>query len=338
MSLVITDLTVTTSGGKTLLDNISWSVDSGKRLGIIGESGSGKSLTAQAILGLLPHGMKATGSIQFNGRELLGAPESELRHVRGAQIAMVFQEPLTALDPLMKVGKQIAGPLKLHTSLNKSQIVARSRELLELVSLREVDRVLGSYPWQLSGGQRQRVSIAMALACEPELLIADEPTTALDVTVQAEILDLLSEVIDKTGTTLVFVSHDLPVISKVAEGLVVMRNGRVVEETTVAQALRTPQHPYTRTLLDAARAITLHPPHDLTSHDLTLHASVSASPHTRRAENDPDAATLSGHPDQKSPIEESAERWDVTGSSPSSTARASRNNPADSTDQPGGTV
>jgi peptide/nickel transport system ATP-binding protein len=300
--------------------------------------------------------MKATGSIQFNGRELLGAPESELRHVRGAQIAMVFQEPLTALDPLMKVGKQIAGPLKLHTSLNKSQIVARSRELLELVSLREVDRVLGSYPWQLSGGQRQRVSSAMALACEPELLIADEPTTALDVTVQAEILDLLSEIIDKTGTTLVFVSHDLPVISKVAEGLVVMRNGQVVEETTVAQALRTPQHPYTRTLLDAARAITLHPPHDLTPQDLTLHTSVSTSPHTRRGENDPDVAILSGHPDQKDPIEEGTGRWDATesslgdpaengtgdegatGSSPSSTERAPRNNPADSTDQPGGTV
>ncbi len=342
MSLVIKDLTVTTSGDKTLLDNISWSVGSGKRLGVIGESGSGKSLTAQAILGLLPHGMKATGSIQFNGRELLGAPESELRHVRGAQIAMVFQEPLTALDPLMKVGKQIAGPLKLHTSLNKSQIVARSRELLELVSLRDVDRILASYPWQLSGGQRQRISIAMALACEPELLIADEPTTALDVTVQAEILDLLSEIIDKTGTTLVFVSHDLPVISKVAEGLVVMRNGQVVEETTVAQALRTPQHPYTRTLLDAARAVTRLPSHHTSPHSVSLQhprSDTQVQPeNTRRAENGPGAHTFSTHPEQKGPIEEGAERWDAADSSPSSTERAPRNNPADSTDKPGGTV
>lgn len=259
MSLVIKDLTVKTSGGKTLLNNVSWSVGSGKRLGIIGESGSGKSLTAQAILGLLPQGMKATGSIRFNGTEILGAPESALRKIRGDQIAMVFQEPLTALDPLMKVGKQIAGPLKLHTSLTKTQIIARTHELLDLVSLRDIDRILQSYPWQLSGGQRQRVSIAMALACEPAVLIADEPTTALDVTVQADILDLLATVIDKTGTTLVFVSHDLPVISKVAEGLVVMKDGSVVEETTVTAALAGAKHPYTRSLLEAARSVSALP-------------------------------------------------------------------------------
>ncbi len=355
MSLVIKDLTVTTSGGKTLLDNISWSVDSGKRLGIIGESGSGKSLTAQAILGLLPHGMKATGSIQFNGKELLGAPESELRHIRGAQIAMVFQEPLTALDPLMKVGKQIAGPLKLHTSLSKTQIVARSRELLELVSLRDVDRMLGSYPWQLSGGQRQRVSIAMALACEPELLIADEPTTALDVTVQAEILDLLSEVIDKTGTTLVFVSHDLPVISKVAEGLVVMRHGQVVENTTVPEALSAPAHPYTRTLLEAARAVTRLPSRDSDSSPHSVspqhpHSDTQAQPsHTRWGENSPGAHTLSTNPEQKGPTEVGEVRRDATDSSPNgptevggvrrdatdSSPSSTKHNPEDSTDQPG---
>lgn len=256
MSLVIENLTVVTSGGKVLLDNVSWSVESGGRLGLIGESGSGKSLTAQAVLGLLPDGMKASGSIKFNGRELLGASESELRKVRGAQIAMIFQEPLTALDPLMKVGKQLAGPLKLHTSLSGSQIAARSRELLELVSLTDLERIMNSYPWQLSGGQRQRVSIAMALACEPELLIADEPTTALDVTVQADILDLLAQIIKKMGTTLIFVSHDLPVISKVAEQLVVMKDGQIMEATTVAAALSAPAHPYTRTLLEAARAVT----------------------------------------------------------------------------------
>lgn len=256
MSLTVKDLTVKTSGGVRLLDSVSWSVESGGQLGIIGESGSGKSLTAQAILGLLPQGMTATGSITLDGQELLGAPESALRSVRGNRIAMIFQEPLTALDPLMRVGRQIAGPLKLHTTLNKAGIAVRSRELLELVALHDVDRVLQSYPWQLSGGQRQRVSIAMALACEPEVLIADEPTTALDVTVQAEILDLLARIIKQTGTTLVFVSHDLPVISKVAQSLVVMKKGKVVEETSVSGALSGAQHPYTRQLLEAARKVT----------------------------------------------------------------------------------
>jgi len=256
MSLVIKDLTVKTSGGRTLLDSVSWGVEQGGRLGLIGESGSGKSLTAQAILGLLPQGMTAQGSVLFNGQELLGASERELRSIRGNRIAMIFQEPLTALDPLMRVGKQIAGPLALHTSLNRAGIAARSRELLELVALRDTDRILRSYPWELSGGQRQRVSIAMALACEPELLIADEPTTALDVTVQAEILDLLHSIIERTGTTLVFVSHDLPVISRVADSLVVMRSGQVVEETTVSAAIGGADHEYTRELLEAARRVT----------------------------------------------------------------------------------
>lgn len=291
MSLVVNDLTVVTSAGKTLLDGVSWQVGSGQRLGIIGESGSGKSLTAQAILGLLPHGMKATGSIRFNGMELLGAPESELRSVRGNQIAMVFQEPLTALDPLMKVGKQIAGPLKLHTPLNKQQIVARTRELLELVSLRDIDRITGSYPWQLSGGQRQRVSIAMALACEPAVLIADEPTTALDVTVQADILDLLADVIERTGTTLVFVSHDLPVIAKVAEGLVVMKNGSVVEETTVTSALGGAKHPYTQSLLEAARAVTALPTRADT------HAELQHTSSQVAAENQTESSAITSQED-----------------------------------------
>ncbi len=259
MTLSIENLTVTTSGGKTLLDNCSWSVETGQRVGIIGESGSGKSLTAQAILGLLPSGMTATGSVQLNGVQLLGAKEKQLRKVRGAQIAMIFQEPLTALDPLMKVGRQITGPLRLHRGLSTHDAKSRAVELCHQAALTDTERILNSFPWQLSGGQRQRVSIAMALACEPEVLIADEPTTALDVTVQAEILALLNNLIEQTGTTLVFISHDLPVVASVAQGLVVMQGGKIVEETTVDRALTGPNHPYTQHLLDSARKVTAMP-------------------------------------------------------------------------------
>ncbi len=274
MTLAIENLSVATSGGKVLLDDCSWSVQTGGRLGIIGESGSGKSLTAQAILGLLPEGMTATGSVQLNGVELLGAKEKHLRKVRGAQIAMIFQEPLTALDPLMKVGRQIAGPLKLHKGLSRHDAVARAVELCHQVALTDTERILNSYPWQLSGGQRQRVSIAMALACSPDVLIADEPTTALDVTVQAEILALLNDLIEQTGTTLVFVSHDLPVVAHVAEGLVVMQHGKVVEATTVTRALTGPNEPYTQHLLDAARRVTALPAGTVTGRSATSRRSA----------------------------------------------------------------
>ncbi|MFI2754129.1 ATP-binding cassette domain-containing protein [Cellulomonas sp. P22] len=257
MSLLeVRDLTVRTSTGLTLLDSVSWEVDAGGRLGIIGESGSGKSLTALAILGLLPEGMVASGQVLLDGTDLLALTGRRLDRVRGAQVAMVFQEPLTALDPLMTVGRQIAGPLRLHRGLGRAEARAQAAELCRLVRLDDADRILRSYPWQLSGGQRQRVALAMALACGPRVLLADEPTTALDVTVQAEVLDLLDELVDRTGTTLVFVTHDLPVIARVAHDLVVMREGRVVETTTVAQALAAPAEPYTRQLLAAARAVT----------------------------------------------------------------------------------
>lgn len=256
MNLVIEGLSVTTADGVRLLDDCSWSVEAGKRVGVIGESGSGKSLTAQAILGLLPRGMTAEGSIRFDGEELLGRPQNWLTRIRGRQIAMVFQEPLTALDPLMKVGRQISGPLKLHTRLSASGRRERIADLLRQVALTDTERILDSYPWQLSGGQRQRISMAMALACEPQVLIADEPTTALDVTVQAEILQLLDDLIAGRGITLVFISHDLPVVSRVASELVVMRNGQVVETTSLDGALHDPAHPYTRQLIQAAREIT----------------------------------------------------------------------------------
>lgn len=258
MSLLeVRDLTVRTSTGRTLLDAVSWSVDRGGRLGVIGESGSGKSLTAAAVLGLLPDGMRATGQVLLDGTDLLTLTERQRARVRGARLAAVFQEPLTALDPLMSVGRQITGPLRLHRGLRGAAARAEAERLARLVRLDDTERILGSYPWQLSGGQRQRVAIAMALACGPDVLLADEPTTALDVTVQAEVLDLLDEVVTRTGTALVLVTHDLPVVARVATDLVVMRDGRVRESTTVAAALAGAQDPYTRELIDAARAVVL---------------------------------------------------------------------------------
>ncbi len=254
--LSVEDLRVETSTGRTLLDGVSWSLDAGGRLGIVGESGSGKSLTALAVLGLLPEGMRATGRVRLDGTDLLTLPPRALGRVRGAQVAMVFQEPLTALDPLMTVGRQITGPLRLHRGLRGSAAREEAARLARLVHLTDTERILRSYPWQLSGGQRQRVALAMALACEPRVLLADEPTTALDVTVQAEVLDLLDDLVDRTGVALAFVSHDLPVVARVARDLVVMRDGRVVERTTVADALAGGEAAYTRDLVAAARAVT----------------------------------------------------------------------------------
>ena len=262
MSLLeLRDLTVRTADGRPVVDRATWSLDAGGRLGIIGESGSGKSLTALAILGLVPEGMTVTGQVLLDGVDLLTLPARALRRVRGARVAMVFQEPLTALDPLMTIGRQIAGPLRLHRGLRGAAARAAAAELCRLVQLPEVERVLDSYPWQLSGGQRQRAGLALALACEPDVLLADEPTTALDVTVQAEILTLLDDVTRRTGCSLVFISHDLPVVAQLAEDLAVMHDGAVVEHTTVAAALAGAEHPYTRELIAAARAVS-HLPED----------------------------------------------------------------------------
>ncbi|GIG37036.1 ATP-binding cassette domain-containing protein [Cellulomonas pakistanensis] len=254
--LEVQDLTVTTSTGRRILDGVSWSLDAGGRLGVVGESGSGKSMTALAVLGLLPDGMRATGRVLLDGEDLLALPPRRLARVRGGQVAMVFQEPLTALDPLMTVGRQITGPLRLHRGLRGAAAREEAARLARLVHLDDTERILGSYPWQLSGGQRQRVALAMALACEPRVLLADEPTTALDVTVQAEVLDLLDHLVDRTGVALVLVTHDLPVVARVARDLVVMRDGRVVEHTSVAAALAGGEAAYTRELVGAARAVT----------------------------------------------------------------------------------
>ncbi|SHE81593.1 peptide/nickel transport system ATP-binding protein [Kaistia soli DSM 19436] len=257
MSLLkVRDLSVA-ARGRNLVDSVSFTLDAGERLGIIGESGSGKSLTATAIIGLLPPGLSATGSVLLDGHEVIGAREGELTALRGAVAATVFQDPLTALDPLMRVGRQI-GEVWERTERRagrphgKGDTRAAVFSLMDEVSLPEPERIAGAFPHEISGGQRQRVAIAMALACRPKLLIADEPTTALDVTTQKETLALLARLVADHGMTLLFISHDLPVVAGIVDRVVVMRTGVVVEEGPVRQVFATPTHAYTRELLVAA--------------------------------------------------------------------------------------
>lgn len=247
------------AGEQALVSDLSLSIAPGARVGLIGESGSGKSLTALAAIGLLPQGITAEGSILLDGKQVIGATEENLRPLRGSSAAFVFQEPLTALDPLMKIGRQVSEPLmRRHRREGRlpgrREIAEEVRGFLERVSLPDIDRIMNSYPFQISGGQRQRVAIAMALACRPKLLIADEPTTALDVTTQAEILDLLSSLVQEEGMALLFISHDLPVVAKVADGVTVLRRGGVVEQGPVRDVFSSPKHEYTRMLVDAAAA------------------------------------------------------------------------------------
>ena len=233
---------------------VSFALDKGETLALVGESGSGKTVTALSILQLLsapPASHPASSSIRFDGAELVGAPESELRHIRGGRIAMIFQEPMTSLNPLHTVAKQIGEALWLHKRMNGKAARERTVELLRLVGLQDAESRLQSYPHQLSGGQRQRVMIAMALANEPDLLIADEPTTALDVTVQAQILKLLKDLQARFGMALLLITHDLGVVRKMADRVCVMTQGEVVEAGAAREVFDRPRHPYTRHLLDA---------------------------------------------------------------------------------------
>ncbi|GAA1842133.1 ATP-binding cassette domain-containing protein [Microbacterium koreense] len=253
MSLSVRDLTVDI-GGRRVVDGISFDVPDGARVGLIGESGSGKSLTALAILGLLPDGAECGGSVTWNGQELLGLPDRELAQLRGDEIGIVFQEPRTALNPIRTVGRQIAESIRIHERTSKRDAARRAVAEAARVALTDPERIVSRYPHQLSGGQRQRVAIAMALACRPRLLIADEPTTALDVTIQAEILDLLLSLVDDDGMSLVFITHDLAVLSQIATHGVVLEGGRVIEEAPVSTLLTAPSSPITQGLLRDATA------------------------------------------------------------------------------------
>ncbi|MFC4029870.1 ATP-binding cassette domain-containing protein [Streptomyces polygonati] len=254
--LDVSGLGIRTSDGRALVSDVSFSVGSGGRLGLIGESGSGKSLTALAVMGLLPPGMTATGSVVLEApglprTEVIGAAERQLVGLRGRAAAVVFQEPLTALDPLMRVGRQIAEPLRRRRGLRGAALKRAVGEALDQVRLPE--RAARAYPHEISGGQRQRVAIAMALACEPALLIADEPTTALDVTVQAEVLALLDSLVSERAMALLFVSHDLAVVAGATDRVVVLKDGEAVESGSVDDILHAPRHPYTRNLVTSAR-------------------------------------------------------------------------------------
>lgn len=261
MSLEVTDLVVEI-GGRRVVDGVSFAVADGERFGLIGESGSGKSLTALALLGLLPDGATTSGSIRWNGMELVGMPDRRLAELRGDDIGMVFQEPRTALNPIRTVGRQIAESVRIHERLGRRE--ARERAIAEAARVRlpEPESIVDRYPHQLSGGQRQRVSIAMALACRPRLLIADEPTTALDVTIQAEVLALLLSLVEEQGMSLVFITHDLAVLSQVATHAIVLEHGRVVEQAPVATLLSTPSSPISQALLRDATATLWRPDDD----------------------------------------------------------------------------
>ena len=255
MSLLsLTDLDVelqTPRGPLPALRGVTLSVGRGEAVGLIGESGCGKSLTALAVMGLLPEGARAAGSIRFDGQELLGRDDAELCRLRGRRIGMVFQEPMTALNPLHTVGRQIAEPLRLHRSMSATQARAESLRLMERVRLPRAAQRLEAYPHELSGGQRQRVVIAIALACGPQLLVADEPTTALDVTTQREVLDLIAELVQADGMGLLLISHDLGVMADRVQRVLVMYAGTVVESGSTGQVFRDRAHPYTQGLFAA---------------------------------------------------------------------------------------
>ncbi|MGI9053249.1 MAG: ATP-binding cassette domain-containing protein [Ilumatobacteraceae bacterium] len=239
--------------GRPVVDGVSFQLAPADRLGVIGESGSGKTLTALAAVGLAPDAAVVTGRVRLDGRDVIGQPDRVVAKLRGDTVSMVFQDPRTALNPVMRIGRQISEPLRLHRGVGRRSSVVAAEELCARVGLPEPDRLVRAYPHQLSGGQRQRVGIAMALACRPALLIADEPTTALDVTVQAEIMALLRELVDEDGTALIFISHDLALVSFIADQIVVVREGQIVERGDAATMVRHPEQEYTRRLLDAAR-------------------------------------------------------------------------------------
>jgi oligopeptide/dipeptide ABC transporter ATP-binding protein len=252
--LNVRDLTVkfhTTRGLVTSVDRINFTLDRGKVLGLVGESGSGKSVTALSLLRLIPKDTAeiSNGEIWFDNQNLVTLPEKDLREVRGRDIGMIFQDPMTSLNPIASIGSQVTEPLKSHLGMTRAQSSRRAEELLELVGIREAKKRLAQYPHELSGGMRQRVMIAMAIACEPKLIIADEPTTALDVTTQAQILDLLQKLRTDLGVSIILITHDLGVVAEFADDVQVMYAGRAVERSSVQKIFEQPAHPYSDGLL-----------------------------------------------------------------------------------------
>jgi oligopeptide/dipeptide ABC transporter ATP-binding protein len=247
----------TSRGEITAVENVSFSLDEGEILGIVGESGSGKSVTALTIMGLLPQppARVAAGEVRFGNDVLTQLSDRRMQRIRGSGIAMVFQEPMTSLNPVFTIGEQVMETLRAHERLSQKALYARSLEMLEKVGIPSAARRMGDYPHRLSGGQRQRVMLAIALACRPRLLIADEPTTALDVTIQAQILDLLMDLRDEFGMAIIVITHNMGVVAETADRVLVMYAGRIVEEAPVAQLFDNPLHPYTRGLLECVPSL-----------------------------------------------------------------------------------
>lgn len=239
------------------VDDVSFSIEKGKTLGIVGESGCGKSITAMSVMRLISKpGKIVTGEVLFSGRDIVRNTEAEMMHIRGNDVSMIFQEPMTSLNPVFTIGEQIAEVVILHQKISKADAYQRAVEMLKLVGIARADKVIRDYPHQLSGGMRQRVMIAMALACEPKVLIADEPTTALDVTIQAQILDLMNALKTKTDTAIMLITHDLGVVAEMCEHVVVMYSGKVVEEAAIETIYKHPGHPYTIGLLESIPKLT----------------------------------------------------------------------------------
>ncbi|WP_289139431.1 ABC transporter ATP-binding protein [uncultured Brevibacillus sp.] len=254
--LEVTDLTVNFRNDDTeytVVNSISFQVKKGETLGLVGESGCGKSVTSLSIMRLVPTppGRIASGEIRYKGTNLLSLKEKEMNAVRGNEISMIFQEPMTSLTPVFTIGRQLDEVILLHTDLSKKAAKAKSIEMLKLVGIPRAEEIYSSYPHELSGGMRQRVMIAIGLACEPQLLIADEPTTALDVTIQAQILDLMRELKEKTDTSILFITHDLGVVAEMCDRVIVMYAGEIVEEADVDTLFHDPKHPYTCGLLES---------------------------------------------------------------------------------------
>ena len=259
--LEIKDLCVefkTMAGTVHAVDHLSYTLHRGEKLGIVGESGSGKSVSSLAMMQLIPNppGKVTGGQILYNGKDLVKLSEREMQKIRGNEISMIFQEPMTSLNPIIRCGKQIAESLRLHRGMKKKEAMEEAIKMMQAVGIANPQVRAYEYPHQMSGGMRQRVMIAMALACQPQILIADEPTTALDVTIQAQILDLIRDLNQEMNTSVVFITHDLGVVSELCDTVIVMYNGHIVEKAPVADIFREPLHPYTQGLLSAIPRIT----------------------------------------------------------------------------------